>query len=107
MEQPRPLLLGAHRLPYGEPVSIEGERDALILRYDLARASYAAVSGAYTVATKAYRSKAIGDAEFIAARNALNVALAALDAAEAEYVEAVNLLPAEVEAVDDSQVSLF
>jgi hypothetical protein len=85
-------------------------RASLDAKYDLARASYAAVSGAYTVATKAYRSKAIGDAEFLAARNALNVALAALaalDAAEAEYVEAVNLLPAEVEAVDDSQVSLF
>ena len=82
-------------------------RAALDAKYDLARASYAAVSGAYTVATKAYRSKAIGDAEFLAARNALNVALAAVDAAEAEYIEAVNLLPAEVEAVGDPQVSLF
>lgn len=68
---------------------------AAFAAYNAANAEFKTVAAAYDVAVKAYRARTIGDAEYLAARKAQADALAAVDAAEAVYIEAM------AEAVDD------
>jgi plasmid stabilization system protein ParE len=58
--------------------------------YDAAKARYKAVSQEHDAATKAFRSKQIGDAAFLAARKAFENARDTFDAAEQKFIDAKN-----------------
>lgn len=74
-------------------------------KFKAAREAAGAASRAYTEVAKAYRARAIGDAEFLAGRKALNESVAAYDAAEAEYLATEP--QAQLFPEPDPQINLF
>lgn len=76
--------------------------------YDAAKAEFGKVSKEFAKAQKAYRTRTIGDSEFLAARKRFDDAQAAFDAAEARFIEAKNApavsTPAEAAADVKAQV---
>jgi hypothetical protein len=58
--------------------------------YDAALETFRAASRKYTVTSKAYHAREIGDAEFLAAKAAFKLAQVACDVAETNFINACN-----------------
>lgn len=72
--------------------------NASMIAYEAARTVFAIQSQAFTVVRDAYRARTVGDAEFLAARKAFEIATNTVNAAQDAVVE-----DEIVETVDDAQ----